>query len=198
MLANGEWIHLDRNGEPIENSPLVDFLQKPNPFQKKNEWIIQQDIQKCSYGNCFIYILKGSQLAPIPDGLWNLTPKGMIINRTGKIWQTTEEDQAVENYQLKSQNKSGDEVTDTFEPREILHRNFQDPDDPIAGKSPFHALKMPISNLRAAYGFRNVVISEKGAIGFISNDSRSTAGALPLTGKERKELEQQFSEPSGS
>jgi len=196
MLANGKFIHYDKNGEEIENSKIVEFLKRPNPFQKQNEWIIQQDIQKSTYGNTFIYILKGSALSEVPAALWNLAPKGIVIERTGKIWKQTEADAIIKSYNMNL-NKGTGKYEDSFLPSEILHRNIQDVDDPITGSSPFHALQMPISNLRGAYGFRNVLITEKGAIGMISNNSTSTAGAIPLTSKERENLERQFSENYG-
>lgn len=196
MLANGRFIHYDKDGEPIEKSPVVEFLKKPNPFQKQNEWIIQQDVQKSTYGNCFIYFLKGSALADMPSALWNITPKGMIVKRTGKIYKQTEVDEIITEYLLNIDKNTG-QPEERFEPSEILHRNIQDVDDPIVGPSPLHALKMPISNIRGAYGFRNVLITEKGAIGMISNDSKNTSGALPLTEKERKSLEDQFQKNYG-
>jgi len=196
MLANGRFIHYDKNGEIIKNSQIVEFLKRPNPFQKQNEWLIQQDVQKSTYGNTFIYILKGSALAEVPAALWNLAPKGMVIERTGKIWKQTTEKGVVKSYNMNL-NKGTNKYEETFKPNEILHRNIQDVDDPVTGTSPFHALKMPISNLRGAYGFRNVIITEKGAIGMISNNSKSTAGALPLTSQERKNLEDQFSQNYG-
>jgi len=193
MLSNGIFVHLDQNGEPIENSELVKFLQRPNPFQTGAEWIKQLDVQKSTYGNHFSYILKGSELSEIPGAIWNLAPKNVIVERTGKIWQQTTEKAVVSGYKMKIVDPKGGQEYETFETREILHRNIQDVDDPVVGSSPFHALKMPISNIRGAYGFRNVIITEKGAIGMISNNSKSTAGALPLTSSERKNLEQQFS-----
>ncbi len=196
MLANGRWLHYDKNDKVIEKSALVTFLKRPNPLQAGNEWIIQQDIQKSVYGNTFIYILKGSQLQPVPSALWNLAPKGITIERTGKIWKQTDINEIITSYTMNLNGQTGSEK-EVFDPQEILHRNIQDVDDPLVGTSPFHALKMPISNIRAAYGFRNVIMTEKGALGMISNNSKSTAGAIPLTAAERKNLEDQFTQNYG-
>lgn len=196
MLSNGVFIHYDRNGEIIENSELVQFLNKPNLFQKKNEWLMQQDIQKCVHGNAFIFIFKPSELQDIPFAIWNLPSEGMIINRTGLIWKQKTEEDIIKSYDLNVSKKTGI-PEETFLPSEILHRNIQDPTDPIMGTSPFHALRMPISNTRSAYGFRNVIMTEKGGLGFISNESKNTTGALPLTDDERIRLERQFSEGYG-
>lgn len=192
MLANGRFQHLDKNGNEIENSPFVKLLQNPNPFQAGNEWLMQQDIQKLVYGNNFIYLLKGSKLAETPKVIWNLTPKKIIVDRTGKIWNQTDASKIVSNYKMNADSFGGN-ADMTFEPHEILHRNIQDVDDPIVGTSPFHALKMPISNIRSAYGFRHVIMTKKGAIGMISKDGKGAGnGAIPITKDERDKMEKQL------
>ena len=195
MLANGRFVHLDKNNEEIEDSDFVKLLNRPNAFQAGNEWLIQQDVQKLTYGNSFIYLLKGSQLKEVPDALWNLAPKKVTIKRTGKIWNQTEEAKIVSEYLV---NANGiDSQAMHLKTIEVLHRNIQDVDDPIVGSSPFHALKMPISNIRSAYGFRNVIMTKKGAIGMITNNSKGTAGSLPFTKDEREKVERQFNSDYG-
>jgi len=195
MLANGEFIHYGKNGEVIQDSPIVKFLRLPNPVQAQNEWIIQQSIQKDVYGNAFIYFLKGSKLAEIPSALWNLSPKDVKVLRTGKIFQQTKLNEIITSYKIDI---NGDGTfSESFDPSQILHRNIQDVDDAVVGMSPFHQLKMPISNIRSAYGFRNVIMTEKGALGMLTNNSKNTSGALPLTEKERKSIEQQFTKSYG-
>lgn len=196
MVANGRWIHYDRNDNVIEKSPLVKFLNRPNPFQTGKEWMIQNSIQKSIYGNSLAYILKGTKLAPIPSALWNLSPQYITIDRTGQIFNQTDENKIIEQYKLNFDQTTGLSQI-TFEPYEILHMNRQDIDDPIMGASPLHALKMPISNIRASYGYRNVIMEEKGAIGILSNQSKGSSGALPLTEPERKAIDKAYSRNHG-
>lgn len=196
MFANGRWVHYNRNGEVIENSPIVKRLNRPNPFQTGKEWLIQNDIQKSIYGNSISYILKGSRLAPVPSAIWNLAPQYMTIERTGKLFNMTEESEIITEYKLNFDKSTGLSQM-TFEPREILHRNTQDVDDPILGTSPLHAIRMPISNIRAAYGYRNVIMKEKGALGILSNASKGSSGALPLTADERKRVDEAFTRNYG-
>jgi HK97 family phage portal protein len=191
MLANGRFKHIGKNGEEIEDSKFVKLLENPNPFQAGNEWLMQQDIQKSTYGNAFIFMLKGSRLAEIPAALWNLSPQKMIVDRSGKLWRQTKESAIITQYKMNA-DSAGKNEDMKFDPVEILHRNIQDVDDPIVGTSPFHALKMPISNIRAAYGFRNVIMTKKGAIGMITNNSKGTAGSLPFTKDERLKVDKQF------
>lgn len=195
MVSNGIWKHIKENGDDVENSDVIKILNKPNPFQTGNEWMIQNDIQKSTYGNAFTYLLRGSSLAT-PSALWNLSPKFISVKRTGHLFKQTDIDKIITDYRLNFDQSTG-MSQETFKPNEILHRNIQDVDDPIMGTSPFHALKMPISNIRAAYGYRNVIMTEKGAIGLLSNNSKGSAGALPLTEGERKRLENAYTKNHG-
>jgi HK97 family phage portal protein len=195
MMSNGRWKHYKKNGELIKNSKIVKLLNRPNPFQTGKEFIIQNDIQKSTYGNSLMYMLRGSSLAD-PSALWNLSMQHITVERTGKIYNMTEENEIVTKYVLEYEAETGGTKIE-FEPHEVLHRNIQDVDDPILGISPFHALKMPISNIRAAYGYRNVIMNEKGALGILSNNSSGSAGALPLTEAERKKIDQAYTKNYG-
>jgi len=195
MVSNGRFKHLDKNGKEIENSPIVKLLNSPNVVQTKREWIIQNQVQKSTYGNSMVYFLRGSKLAN-PSAMWNLSPQFMKVNRTGKIYNQRTLEGIVTSYVLNFNSSTG--LSDeTFKPHEILHRNIQDVDDPIMGTSPLHAIKMPISNIRAAYGFRNVIMEEKGALGILSNNSKGSAGALPLTSDERTKIDKAYTRNYG-
>ena len=59
-------------------------------------------------------------------------------------------------------------------------------------------MQMPISNIRGAYGYRNVLITERGYVGMISsNNTDSAGGGIPLHGEERKKVERQFTKENG-
>lgn len=195
MVANGIWKHYNAKGEEVENSDVVKLLNRPNPLQSRKEWIIQNDIQKSVYGNSLTYLLRGSSLA-LPSALWNLSPQYVTIDRTGLLFNQTDLKNIVTKYKLKYDGTTGKSQME-MEPHEVMHRNIQDIDDPLLGTSPFHALKMPISNIRAAYGFRNVIITEKGALGILSNNSKNSSGAIPLSADERKRIDKEYTRNYG-
>lgn len=189
MFANGIWKHYDKNGDVIENSEFVGLLKSPNVFQSKNEFLTQWFIQRCLYPGTFVYQLKsGSILQDVPTALWNLAPSRIVVNRTGKIWTATELDEIVSSYEFRNNNGSNDK----FETDDIIQFNMPDPDDPILGRSTLDALKMPISNIRAAYGYRNVILTKKGAIGMWSSEGKDVMGTINLTPDEEKKLSKQL------
>lgn len=188
MYANGVWKHYDKEGKEIENSEFVNRLENPNIFQSRNEFLTQWFIQRCLYPGTFIYQLKGSALQDVPTALWNLSPSRIIVNRTGKIWNMTSLDEIISSYELRNENGNNDK----FETDSIIQFNMPDPDDPILGRSTLDALKMPISNIRAAYGYRNVILTKKGAIGMWSSEAKDAMGTINLTAEEEKKISDQL------
>jgi HK97 family phage portal protein len=187
MFANGKWEMYNEKGEEVEH-PLVERLEKPNLFQSRNEFLAQWMIQRCLYGNVFMYMNQGSVLDDAPQAIWNLSPSRIVVNRTGKIWKQIDIKDMISSYSFKLEN--GKE--DIFTPNEILQFSMPDSDDPLLAPSPLLSIRMPISNIRAAYGYRNVILTKKGAIGVWSNEAKDVMGALSLTPKENKRLSQQL------
>lgn len=189
MLANGRFVVRNQKGEELPNHPLINLLENPNPYQSRNEWLMDYQIQKNLYGNQFMYLNSGS-LGGLPKTLVNLPSYGMKIVKTGRIYDQLSIDGIVKEYRLR--NADG---TDTpYTPDKVIHSRIINPNDPLMGLSPLHSLAMPISNIRGAYGYRNVIITKKGAIGMITSDQRDSegGGGVPLKRDEREKIERQM------
>ena len=182
MFANGLWVHLNKNGEPIEKSPFVSFLENPNAFQSRNEFLFQWYIQRCVYGNVFDYILKGTKVAEVPSAMWHLPPSRTVIKRTGKIFDQTDVSGIITGYELQLDSEN----TRTFSPDEVIQFSMPNCDDPLLGSSPLLSLRMPISLIRASHGMLNVIYTKKGAIGVWRNDTRDNSGHVPLNPEDKK------------
>lgn len=194
MYSNGIWKEYDKNGNLVEDSDAVKLLEQPNVFQSRNEYLMQWFIQRCLYANVYVYELKGMDIQEIPSALWNLSPSRMSIRRTGKIWQQTELNQIIEGY--KFQMDDGKTWAE-FDTNEIIQFSIPNPDDPIMGVSPLNSIRMAISNIRAAYGYRNVVLTRKGAIGIWSTEGKDQIGTISLTPEEKEEMSKQLTETYG-
>jgi phage portal protein BeeE len=195
MYSNGVFKHYRMKGdkpEEVPNSPFVKLLENPNPLQGRNEWLIEEMIYTCLFGNSFVFGLRGYSM-DTPKVLYNLPAGDMKVKPTGKIWKQSKLKDIIESYILE--NKDGS--TETFKPDEIMHSRLSNPDNPIIGLSPLHSLQMPISNIRGAYGYRNVLIMERGAVGMISNEARDGDGGIPLSKDEKQKIEQQYAKDYG-
>jgi HK97 family phage portal protein len=186
MFSNMDLWHVNKEGERIENSPIEALLHQPNVMQSMNEFLYQYMLQYNLYGNAFTYKNQASKLKP-PVALWNVSACYMQPISTGKVFEQTKKDEIISGYEYKESGR-----TRTFKTEEILWTKRNDPDNPIVGCSLIHSLKFPLSNAKAAYEYRNVILTEKGAIGILSNESRDSMGAMPLKPDEKKKIEQQY------
>ncbi len=190
MFANGIWRHLDANDKEIENSEFKKLLDNPNIFQSSNEYLFQYWIQRSIYANVFIFQNRASQLQEVPTALWNLSPSRMVVNRTGKVWRQKKLEEIISSYTFKMMNEGL--ADEHYKTKEIIQFSMPNSDDPIVGISPFNALRMPISNIRAAYGYGNVILTKKGALGVWSSDSKDGHGSMALTDPEVEKIEKQL------
>lgn len=186
MFSNGRFVVKDyKTGEILENDPLLKLLEKPNVMMNRNTWLMDIAINYNVYGSSYIYMNKGSQLSDYPSVLMNLPNADLSIKKTGKLYKATKVEDIIEWYKLRT---SGEK----FETDEVFVLRRVNPNDPVIGLSPLEALQMPITNIRGAYGFRNVNITKKGAMGMISAET-SANGTIPLNEADRTDLEKQFS-----
>jgi HK97 family phage portal protein len=192
LLSSGVWKHYDKNGEEIKDSEVVKLLDNPNPLLNGRDYIRQWNENKSIHGNNYEYLNRiiGSE---IPATLFNIEPFKIEIETTGKYYKQTDIEGIIKQYRLVY----GNTTEDIFEPSEINHTKIPNGQNPIKGDSPMRAVHMPISNIRAAYAFRNVIMSKHGALGILSNGSASPEGAIPLTPKERTRIEKQYQKTYG-
>lgn len=193
MFSNMELYVIDiKSKKRIEDKELDKLLQNPNPLQAQNGWLRQFKEQEQVYGNHFLYKNNPSKLATYPVTLWNISPALMQPVTSGKMFDQLLISDIITgyNYQLGG-------VTKTFDTNDILYSRIADLDNPIIGMSCIHALKYPLSNIEAAYEYRNVIMKEKGALGILSNNSKDAMGAIPLGTEERERLEKTYTNRYG-
>lgn len=189
LLSSGVWKHYKTvNGKPvlIENSPVVKVLENPNPLMKGNDLIRQWNENKCVFGNNFEYVGRPASMLP-PALLTNLPPAQMEIIVSKKWWSQNKIEKIISEYRLHD----GDDIT-PIPTNEINQTRYISGANPVKGESPMTSLFMPISNIRGAYAFRNVIINRKGALGILSNQAKDSSGAIPLSDIERKRLTDEY------
>ena len=174
----------------VENSEVIKLLNNPNPLQSKTEWMIEELIHSSIYGNSFVFGLKAFDSQKTPSMLYNLPADRMVVNPTGLIFKQNKISDIIEKFTLKGM----DGKNEDYKVSEVIYSKVTNPNSSIIGLSPLHSLQMPISNIRGAYGYRNVIIEEKGAIGILSGGSGGgiSGNSIPLSGEDRTKLENQF------
>ena len=193
-FTNGKWWILDKEGDEatgVNVTGLQKLLKKPNPLQSWNQLLSQAKVYEQVFGEVFFFAI-------IPAGftdkskikaLW-VVPNWIInVRLTGKHYFQTELADIIEGYDI-SLNGSITPLPDGS----VIHiRDInQNSTDVTRGQSRLASLQDPISNIVAAYEARNVLITRKGALGILSNQTRDAAGAVPLQGEEKKEVQDEF------
>ena len=187
MFANGKWkqYQLTRDGvQEIPDSPFLELLENPNFLQNGAEWIAEGSILRSVYGNKIQFCNKAGNT---PRLLWNLPVQYVQIDKTGKLYRQVAIEDVITKYELII----GD-VHDTFTPDEIIHMRDPNPNDPIIGLSKVEALNMEISNIRAAKGFRNRIITSDAMLGILSTKAADGIGVTGLDVKEQERINEGF------
>lgn len=191
LLASGVWVHerMDSKGNVtrVEGSELVNVLENPNPLLNGNDLICQWNENMCVYGNNFEYVLKPFAYSK-PAGFSNIPATDVTIKTTGKTYKQSKLSEIIEYYEV-----TNGATIDRLTTDEINHTKVVNSQNPIKGESPLKPIYMPISNIRSAYQFRNVIMNQKGALGILSSSSKGAdGGGIPLLPKERQKIEEAY------
>lgn len=176
------------------------LMEQPNPLQSWEQFRAQQIVYKKVYGFCPV-------LPVVPAGfefdfsfastLINLPPWTFNAIPTGKFFGQSSMDGFVKEYTVEILNQKA-----TFQPNQlfILSDGFVQDEDQhfLLPKSKLVGLDMAVSNICAAMEADNVLLRKRGPLGFISHDAAamkdSIAGYLPMTQKEKDEIQYNLSQ----
>lgn len=180
-------------GKPIDDADLNKLLMNPNCLQGQNDFLVEYQTQKCVYGNQFIYRNKPTSFQSYPSSLKNVSPRYLKPVLTGKWFDQEKTDGIIERYDFIQQG-----FKRSFDTTEILYTKIADIDNPIIGLSPVNGLRKPITNIKLAYDYQNVILGEKGAIGMLSQEkSTDGEGAVPMAEEEKERIEKQMTTDYG-
>lgn len=171
-LKNGEEIAI--NEYTADGGILKKLLFKPNPRESGIEWRKAYKVNYEVFGNSYVY-------ASVPVGaektfdykqisvMNNLPPANLETIITGKWLESTELSEIIEKYVLTNIDASTrdidvNQVWQNNTPNIQLDENF------VTGTSKLVALRDPLSNILGAFETRNVMIYNRGALGFLSSE----------------------------
>lgn len=182
------------------DDPLVDVLRIPNYFQSQVEFLKQESLFRDINGNEYWYFLSPMFDEENVKAMFALPSQNVKVKYNGNFnrnhdlfFETTEFPKEIQ-YSFETTNG----LSKPLNKEDILCFNdnrveFKKPEDYFTGVSKGVALTPAIENIRAAYEARNVLITQRGAIGILSNSSKDGIGSVaPMDGKEKKRLQAQF------
>ena len=177
---------INQDGDQVESHWALDLIKNPNPTQSWSDVIFSLSVNDSLYSNAFAYAPKRSfgvvnLLVPLPSDK-------IIINTTGKTLKQMDVEGLIKDYVFCYDNT--DRETLAFD--EIIYLATPDGLNIINPNSRMEALKYPLSNIRAAYSKRNVLLENIGAIGILSAKNSDMGGAIPMTPEEKTDIQRDW------
>lgn len=181
---------------------IVKLLRNPNWFQQEKEFLHQTKVFHEIFGNEYLYNFFGVGAKPINSKAIYTLPPNMVkceYTNTDPFFLGYEAPKTGIEYAFKSGNK------ETPLPIEqIIHLNDNRVNvtdatrkDFLKGESKMIALRPAINNIRMAYETRGIILKRRGALGIFSNAGSDVAGQLPVTKKERTNIQRQMDQYGG-
>ena len=194
---NGIWTIQDNQGNDAsaQADRISQLLIRPNVIQSWAEFNSQMKLLSQVFGEVLILPvvpagfdrLQTASMWVIPNWMWKAV-------KTGKFFFQTDISEVISHYEIN--NQKGTKIN--ILPTEVIHvRDLTAPvttnnEELFNGQSRLFPLKWPIWNIHAAMEGRNVMMTQRGAIGIITNDTEDIAGSIPIEPSEKKNIEDNF------
>lgn len=191
-FSNGKWWVLDKDGKEAKGSEaerIRSLLRRPNAIQTWRQFNSQAELFLNLFGEVFIFALTPVGMPDKVKALWVLPNWAVDVKLTGKMFMQTEVTEMIESYSL---NYNG--VKTVLPVESVLHLKDQhiNTNEILRGRSRMVGLQDEVSNIIAAYESRNVLITRRGAIGVLSNESKDSVGNIPMSDEDKKNLQEDF------
>ena len=186
MISQAKPILLNDKGEEVEKHWVYDLLDNPNPTQSWSDVIFSLAVNDNLFSSAFAYAPKRS--FGIVNLFVPLATNQVQLNLSGANFKQMDSKGLIENitFLYSKENKT------TIEVDELVIIQTADGINLLNPVSRIESLKYPLSNIKAQYSKRNVLLENLGAIGILSTDKSDIGGALPLTPEEKQSIKKDW------
>lgn len=186
MMSSNVPVLVDADGNEVTNHWFNDVLKKPNPVQSWSDLVYSLSVQDALYSNSFIYAPKRSfdirnLFVPLPSNK-------IQINLSGKKLKQMEQEGLIDSFVFQYDDKN----TENIEFDDLIYLMTTDGMNLVKPVSRMESLKYPLSNIKASYHKRNVLLENIGAIGILSTQNNDMGGAIPMTPEEKKQIQKDW------
>jgi hypothetical protein len=186
MMSSNKPLLVDADGNEVTNHWFNDVLNKPNPVQSWSDLVYSLSVQDALYSNSFIYAPKRSfdirnLFVPLPSNK-------IQINLSGKKLKQMEQEGLIDSFVFQYDDKN----TEKIEFDDLIYLMTNDGMNIVKPVSRMESLKFPLSNIKASYHKRNVLLENIGAIGILSTQNNDMGGAIPMTPEEKKQIQKDW------
>lgn len=186
MMSSNVPCLYDKNGDKVEQHWLLDMIAHPNAIQSWSDVVFSIGVQDALYSNTFCYSPERS------GGLHNLfvplPANKVMIHLTGKKLKQMDAEDLVDQFTFKYD----DDSIERIEWNDMVYLVTDDGMNIVKPVSRIETLKYPLSNIKAQYHKRNVLLENIGAIGILSAQNNDLGGAIPMTPEEKKKIQKDW------
>lgn len=197
-FANGRLRTISKsNGKDVVTTDAITkIIANPNWMQSQAEFVMQTKLFREIFGNEYIYLLTPVGLPNSIKAMTSLPPQIVSVenNNTSDTpyFKSTEKPKDTRYYYEWNGVKQEIDYLNN-----LIHINSNaaniTPSNYIVGESSLASLQPAIQNIRSAYEARNVIITNRGALGILSNDSKDAVGSTKaMDPKAQKDLQDDF------
>jgi len=183
MMASGKPYIVDENDEVVDNHWALDMIAKPNATQSWQDVIFALSVNDALYSSAFAYCPERS--FGIRNFFLPLPSDRIVIDTTGVSLKQMDTKDLIKQFRFKQD----DGEFETLATEEVVYLMTPDGLNLLNPNSRLDSLKYPISNIKASYSKRNVLLENIGAIGILSAKDKDMAGAIPLSPEEKKDIQ---------
>lgn len=201
LLMNGRFKIVDidtdvtkeKDYKEYPEDPVYQLVHNPNPLQSHGEFVQQWCLMRDVYATSLIYKQKAGRNS-FPKQLTVMPSGEMKINPTGFLFDQTSIEGIIKNYEhINSQQPQAQPKF--YEPNQVMRWVDGPTDRYYFGTSKLITNKLIISNTQQALTTRNVLITDMGARGILSNRSPDLK---PLGKKEQNDIEHDYRSEYGN
>jgi hypothetical protein len=182
MMASNHPCLYDAQGNKVESHWLLSLIDKPNAVQSWADVVYSLSVQDGLYNNAFAYA--PARMAGIRNLIVPLPADKVKMHLSGKRLKQMDAEDLVDKFTF---------VYDTGDKEDILWEDMlyfitDDGMNIIKPVSRIETLRYPLSNIKAQYHKRNVLLENIGAIGILSAENSDMAGTIPMTPEEKQKI----------
>ena len=186
MMASNIPCLYDMNGDKVESHWILDLFKDPNAMQSWSDVVYSLSVQDALYSNAFAYCPKRS--FDIRNLIVPLPANKIEIQLSGKKLQAMDSEDMITKFCFEYD----DDSKENIDWMDMLYLTTDDGMNLVKPISRIDSLKYPLSNIKAQYHKRNVLLENIGSIGILTTSQNDMGGAIPMTPEEKRQIQQDW------
>jgi hypothetical protein len=186
MMSSNVPVLYDKEGNVVTNHWLNDLIAKPNPMQSWGDVVYSLSVNDALYSNSFAYCPVRSM--DVRNLMITLPSGKMQIDLSGATLKQMDVNGLITSFTFKYDAQKFEKL----DLQDVIYLTTADGMSIVKPTSRLDALKYPLSNIKASYHKRNVLLENIGAIGILSAQNSDMGGVIPMTPEEKRTIQRDW------